>query len=61
MVRTTKEGSTVTILKQYRNQSNNYINEDSRIYADLYLVRFNNGNNGIICATELERYETYNR
>lgn len=54
MVRTTKEGTTVTILKQYRQQSNNYINEDSKIYADLYLVRFNNGSNGVICATELE-------
>lgn len=54
MVRTTKEGITVKILKQYRNQSNNYINDESKVYADLYKVKFNNGRLGIICATELE-------
>lgn len=53
MTKTTKEGKTVTILKQYRNQSNNYINNDSKIYADLYKVIDSSGKIGILCQTEI--------
>lgn len=54
MTRTLKSGETIKIEKQFRNQSNNYTNDDSKIYADLYKVKFNNGRVGIVCATELE-------
>lgn len=54
MTRVTKEGQTVEILKQYRNQSNNYVNSVTKIYADLYRIRYNDGRIGILCSTELE-------
>lgn len=46
-------GQTVKILKQYRNQSNNYKSDDSRVYADLFQVKFNDNSVGILCETEL--------
>lgn len=55
MTKTIKEsGENVKVLKQYRNQSNNYKNNDSRVYADLFRVRFNNGITEVICETELD-------
>nr|DAI89539.1 MAG TPA: hypothetical protein [Caudoviricetes sp.] len=47
-------GETVKILKQHRNQSNNYKDSESRVYADLYRVKFNNGTLGVLCSTEIE-------
>lgn len=54
MTKTIKEnGQTVKVLKQYRNQSNNYKSNDSRIYADLYKTIDTNGSVKIYCETEL--------
>lgn len=54
MTKTIKEsGITVKVLKQYRGQSNNYVN-DTKIYADLYRVSDNNGKVSIVCSTELD-------
>lgn len=53
MTKTIKsDGQVVRILKQYRNQSNNY-REDTKIYGDLYKVKFNDNSTGILCETEL--------
>lgn len=54
MTKTTKEGKQVTILKQYRNQSNNYTSDDSKVYADLYKIIDSESKISIICSTELE-------
>lgn len=55
MVKTLKSnGQTVKILKQYRNQSNNYKSDDSRVYADLYRIQTSDGKISIACSTELD-------
>lgn len=53
MQRTLKNGEVITIEKQFRNLSNNYINDDSKIFADLFQVRYNDGSKGVVCATEI--------
>lgn len=54
MTKTIKEsGENVKVLKQYRNQSNNYKSNDSRVYADLFRTVDTNGNVKIYCETEL--------
>lgn len=54
MERVLKSGEVIKVVKQFRNQSHNYINDDSKVFADLYEVRFNNGSKGVVCATEIE-------
>lgn len=55
MTKTIKEtGENVKVLKQYRNQSNNYKSNDSRVYADLFRVKFNNGTTEVVCETDLD-------
>jgi hypothetical protein len=52
MERVLKDGRQVKILKQYRNMSNNYKNDHSRIYGDLFKVRYSDSTVAIICETE---------
>lgn len=47
-----KNGLEVTILKQYRNQSNN-INEKLNRPYDLFKVRLSSGEIKVICQSEL--------
>lgn len=52
MTKTLKDtGETVQIVKQFRNQSNNY-KEDTKIYADLFEAKYK-GSKRIFCETEL--------
>ncbi len=55
MTKTIKEsGEVVKVLAQYRGQSNNYVDDNSRVYADLYKVQTPTGSIFIKCQTELE-------
>lgn len=54
MTKTLKtNGQVVSVLKQYRGASNNYKDDDSKVYGDLYQVKYNTGEVGILCETEL--------
>lgn len=54
MTKVLKETSEVlTVLKQYRNQSNNY-KPNTKIYADLFKVSYSDGRASIVCETELD-------
>lgn len=53
MIRTLKTGEKVTILKQYRQQSN--ILKSSQIYADLFKVKDSSGKTRIINELEIEK------
>lgn len=46
-------GQSVKILKQYRGASNNYKNNDSKVYSDLYKIQTSDGKISIACSTEL--------
>jgi len=55
MTKTLKEtGENVKVLKQYRQQSNNYISNDSKVYADLFRIIDSNGKTRVICQTETD-------
>lgn len=54
MTKVLKETSEVlTVIKQFRNQSNNY-RGDTKIFADLFKVRLNDGSIRVYCETEIE-------
>lgn len=53
-MKTDLNGLQVTILKQYRQQSNNF-NDKLNRYYDLFKVQYSNGKIGLLCQTEINK------
>jgi len=54
MTKTLKSnGQVVSVLKQYRGASNNYKDDNSKVYGDLYRTVDTNGNVRVYCESEL--------